>query len=68
MNKTIKQQLSAINRVMNKSQFPFYRFNFGRHKGKTLEFVHSNDEKYLHWLLSEDINDRLYKLIKEVLK
>ena len=57
MGKSLSEQLKAISKVMNKpSGVPDYTFNFGKHNGRSLQYVYDNDPKYLHYLYhnSED--------------
>lgn len=65
----VQEQLKAIQYILNKKQFPFYRFNFGIHSGKTLEYVFKYDQGYLTWLLTEEnlISDLLRSKIAKVL-
>lgn len=66
--KSIQDQLAAINKIMNKpEEIPFYRFNFGRYNGRTLEYVFQRDKSYLSWLYNncEDLNPVLEEFIQE---
>ena len=51
-SKSVSDQLASIKNIMEKPEIPFYRFNFGKHEGKTLEYVVKNDKTYLNWLYS----------------
>ena len=45
-----------------------YLYAFGKHKGKTFEWVYDNDLGYVSWLLDnieEDKNKHLYSYYKE---
>jgi hypothetical protein len=72
MKKSIEEQVKIIKKVMNnKNHVPEYRFNFGKYKGKTLDYVYSEirDFKYLAWVYnnSEKINPVLEKFIEDKL-
>lgn len=71
-NLSIPEQLEAIKKIMGKKdKTPFYRFTFGKYKGKTLDWVVASDYKYLIWLYNNDV-DLPVKVIdfieKQVLK
>ena len=54
-----KDEQKAIERMMEISTTPtlFYKFNFGKHKDKTLEEVAKTDKRYLEWLLAEKLKN-----------
>lgn len=41
---------------------------FGKHRGKSLEWVHKNDADYLLWLKDQDFSDETRKLIMNALQ
>ena len=54
MQKSVEQQVQAIQGILNKSPtIPDYRFTFGMHEGKTLKYVYENNPRYLKWLYQE---------------
>lgn len=50
MNKSLAEQLKAINSVMNKpNPIPDWRFTFGQYEGDLLETIVKKDPKYILW-------------------
>ena len=55
MGKSVEEQIKAIGRIMSKPDVPHYIFNFGKHGGKTFDYVLKNDTKYLLWVYHNDV-------------
>lgn len=55
----IKDENKAIEKMIEISSHPslFTKFNFGKHKDKTLEEVAKTDKRYLEWLLAEKLKN-----------
>ena len=49
----------AIEKMIDISKTPtiFNKFNFGKHKDKTVEEVLKNDRRYLEWLLNTKLEN-----------
>ena len=54
-----KTEKEAIEKMVEISSHPslFTKFNFGKHKDKTLEEVAKKDKRYLEWLLAEKLKN-----------
>lgn len=54
-----KSESEAIEEMVEISSHPslFSKFNFGKHKDKTLEEVAKTDKRYLEWLLAEKLKN-----------
>ena len=54
-----KSEKEAIEKMVEISSHPslFTKFNFGKHKDKTLEEVAKTDKRYLEWLLAEKLKN-----------
>lgn len=54
-----KTEKEAIEEMIEISSHPslFTKFNFGKHKDKTLEEVAKTDKRYLEWLLAEKLKN-----------
>ncbi len=71
MSKSVEEQIKAIGRIMSKPEVPHYVFNFGKHSGKTFNYVLQNDKKYLIWIYNNDVvlpNEIINYIEQDVLK
>lgn len=63
-----QDQIKKIQEIMGKpEEVPYYRFNFGKYKGHTLEEVYKSNKQYLSWLYNnvEELNPTLEKFIQD---
>jgi len=65
-----EDQIKKIQEIMGTpEEVPFYRFNFGKYKGDTLEEVYKSNKQYLVWLYNnvDDLSPKLEKFIVDKL-
>jgi uncharacterized protein (DUF3820 family) len=64
-----KTDVANIAAIMGKKEsIADYRFTFGKHYGKLLKDVAKEDQGYLHWICSTDIDDALRLKLKTGIK
>lgn len=66
--KSIAEQLKAIQGIMTReSDIPDYRFKFGIHAGRTLEYLAEHHRDYLKQVYSDDVRlpNRVIDYIEE---